>query len=473
MAKTTIYGLEKPRLFTPPLRPLNRKTSRGYEVADFADLAGEPLLPWEKWAAVHALELKPDGSYRFKIVIILVARQNGKSHLKRTVTLWRMYMEPGTQCLGVAQDVSLARKQWAMAKDTISGCPDLQAEMARNSARNGDEWFTLANGSLYGISAANAKAGRGLSIDELNVDELRTQTGWEAWGALSKTTMARPRAQTWAMSNAGDDSSVVLNHLREIALGGSDDSIGIFEWSGEDGCELDDMHAIRQANPGLGHIISLQSIMTSLSTDPPDIFRTEVLCQRVDQLDGAVDLTAWRDCADASGGFDLPMRRKLSVCFDVAPDGKHATLVAAALMKDGRVRVELVKAWDGAVRRDDLQSLLDTLKPKALIWYPSGPAAAFAPIMAKYAQARTLNGMDVAAACQGLADLAKARQIVQPGDPLMDSHIGGAQKLPAGDGWRFTRRGGGHVDAAYAAAGAIHGALTMPVAGPVRLRWIS
>src|SRR5712692_5944945 len=54
-----IMGRTEPRLWTKPLRPLTRKTSKGYEVIDFAEMIGEPLLPWEQWAAVHALELLP------------------------------------------------------------------------------------------------------------------------------------------------------------------------------------------------------------------------------------------------------------------------------------------------------------------------------------------------------------------------------------------------------------------------------
>src|SRR5580698_8235684 len=94
-----IKGKTTPRLFTPPLRPLNRRTSDGYDVADFAELTGAPLLPWERFAAIHGLELLPGGDYRFRIIIIIVARQNGKSHLKRTITLWRMFMQPRIRIL--------------------------------------------------------------------------------------------------------------------------------------------------------------------------------------------------------------------------------------------------------------------------------------------------------------------------------------------------------------------------------------
>ena len=466
-----LTGKTTPRLFTPPLRTLNRRTSRGYEVADFAEMAGEPLLPWQRWAAIHALETMPDGTFRFRVILILVARQNGKSHLKRTISLWRLYIDGAKLVLGVAQDVSLAREQWQMALDTIHGSADLSAELEQVRRVNGDEWWKLASGGRYKIGAANRRAGRGLSIDELNIDELREQRSWDAWAALSKTTMARPDSQIWAMSNAGDDESVVLNQLREAALSGRDPSIGIFEWSAPDGCELDDTDAWRAANPALGITVSEAAIRTAMSTDPPAVFRTEVLCQKVDQLDGAIDLAAWRSCADAGGNMNA-LRNRLGACFDISKDGQHATLAVAARLEDGRVRIEIVAAWDSTDKaRAELSGLLDRVKPAAIAWYPAGPAAALAPLLRGRKGSLELTGGKVGEACQGLADLAVSRQLVQPGDPLLDAHVAGAQKLHSGDGWRFTRQGG-HCDAAYAAAGAVHTALTMPIPKVPRIRML-
>ena len=477
-----LTGKTTPRLWTPELRPLNRRTSLGYEVADFAQITGEPLLPWERWAAIHALELVPDGSFRFRVILIIVARQNGKSHVKRTISLWRMYMYPGCRVLGVAQEVGLAREQWNLAQETIQATPDLAAEFGHSRNVNGDEMFWLRNRARYAIKAASRKAGRGGSNDEVNIDELREQRDWRAWAALSHTTRARPNSQIFLMSNAGDDESVVLNQLRDAALTGRDPSIGLFEWSAPDGCELDDTAAWRQANPGLGYIISEASIRTALTTDPPEVFRTEVLCQRVQNLDGAIDLAAWKDCADPSGTLS-PHRARVMACFDMAPDGQHATLAAAALLDDGRPRVEVVEAWRSSDEaRLGLAAALARVKPQAIGWYPGGPAAAFAPILrppdvrpkdTRPPEYVELAGLKVAEACQGLADLTRARGLLHPADPLLDAHIAGATKLPSGDGWRFTRRCGyrqGHVDAAYAAAGAVYLAQTMPVPERARIR---
>jgi len=483
--RAKLLGRTEPRLWTKPLRPLTRKTSHGYKIIDFAEMIGEPLLPWQQWVVIHAFELLTDGSYRFRTILILVARQNGKSQLKRIVTLWRMYMTSARRIIGIAQDVALARDQWNMCQETIHACPDLEEEWGRVRNVNGDEWFE-ASGCRYGIKAANRRAGRGGSNDEVNIDELREQTDWKAWAAVSKTTMARDDGQVWAMSNAGDDTSVVLNQLRDTALAGRDDSMFIAEWSGEEGCELDDWDQIAQANPGLGYIISAAAIRSAL-TEPPGIFRTEVLCQRVDALDGAIDLLAWKACEDRTGTMD-GLRDRVAAVFDVAEDGQHASLLAAAKLDDGRVRLEVIKAWNSTdAARAELEDLLARVKPAAFGWYSAGPAAALAPVLRplaikynkrpgkrdwKLPETGELAGGTVAEACQGLADLVKAHRAVHPADPLLNAHISGATKLNAADGWRFARRGGGHADAAYAAAGAAHIALTMPAPKRARFRML-
>lgn len=493
-----LLGRTEARVFTPPLRPLNRKTSRGFEVIDFAEMIGEPLLPWQQWAVIHALELNPDGTYRFRTVLILVARQNGKSHLKRIVTLWRMYMDGAREIVGAAQDVSLARKQWQMCQQTVHACPDLEEEWQGVRNVNGDEMFWAA-GCVYAIKATNDKAGRGGSNDEVNIDELRAQHDWKAWGSLSKTTMARPDGQTWAMSNAGDDNSVVLNQLQAVGEAGTDPSLCLLEWSAPKGCELDDVTGWQQANPGLGYTVSEAAIRSALATDPPNVFRTEVLCQRVDQLDGAIDYEAWKACADASGTMDA-LRGRLAACFDAAPDGQHFTLAVGAKLDDGRPRVELVRDWTtSAAVRAELPPLLEQIKPKAFGWFPGGPAAELAttlrPLALKYnrhpgkredgefPENGEISGSAASEVCQELAGIVRARGIVHGGQDLLDTHVRGASKLTTGDGWRFTRRprpgtattpeGEGHCDAAYAVAGVVNAALRMPVRKRARIRMIS
>lgn len=69
---------------------------------------------------------------------------------------------------------------------------------------------------------------------------------------------------------------------------------------------------------------------------------------------------------------------------------------------------------------------------------------------------------DAAAACMALRSLVIAGQIAHSNDPLVDAHIAGAERLDRGDTWVFARRGRGHCDAAYAVAGAVQIARSLP-----------
>ena len=88
-----IRGCTEARLFTPPLRELTRETSYGYAVIDFArNILKTPLDPWEEWLVIHMGELLEDGTPRFRKVLVIVARQNGKTYLCRVLTLFWMFI---------------------------------------------------------------------------------------------------------------------------------------------------------------------------------------------------------------------------------------------------------------------------------------------------------------------------------------------------------------------------------------------
>lgn len=474
-AASSVLGAKQPRIFTPPLRELTPETTLGFHVIEFAEeVVGVQLLPYQRWWLIHALELRPDGRFRFRTVLTLVARQSGKTFLLKILALYFLFVRGHREkitVIGAAQSLAIAMEAWAGAVELAEDADDLHAEVATVRRTNGEQALVLRSGSRYRITAATRGAGRGLSVDLLILDELREHRDWLAWGALTKTTTARPNALIIGISNAGDDESVVLNSLRSTALAGTDDTIGLFEWSAPDGCELDDVQAWAQANPSLGHEngVSESTIRGFMNTDPVATFRTENLCQRVDALDAAVDLASWKATADPSVNLGS-VRERVAACVDVAPDGAHVTLAGAAVLEDGRVRVEVLAAWrDTATARKELPGLLERIRPAALGWYPSGPAAALGNDL-RTDEAIELKGSDVTEACQEFASLVLARQILHSDDPLLNNHIAGTAKLRSGDGWRFSRKGVGHVDAAYAAAGAVRIARTLPAPTPPRPR---
>ncbi|MGE3414185.1 MAG: terminase [Dehalococcoidia bacterium] len=464
-----LLGRAEPRLCTAPLRELTPETSLGAQAVRFAEeVCGLTLLPWQKVWLTRALELRPDGGLRFRTLVSTLPRQNGKSFLLKVLALYFMYVRGAPLILGTAQDLGIAREAWQGAVDIATDVDDLAVEVDRVRQANGEQEIRLVSGARYRISATTRSAGRGLSVDLLVLDEAR-HLDWDSWGALSKTTIARPDSLVVLISNAGDDTSVVLNSLRASALSGADEALGLLEWSAAPGCDLDDREAWAQANPSLGHTLSESALRAAMATDPAAVFRTECLNQQVDRLDTALDLAAWKASADPSGTL-APLRDRLAAVVDVSPDGSHVTLCGAAAVDDTRVRVEVLAAWDSVAQaRRELAALLGKVKPRIVGWFPSGPAAQLG-VTLRGLEAVELKGADVTECCQEFAALVSAGSILHPADPLLDAHVAGTSKLWAGDGWRFARRGGGHVDAAYACAGAVRLARTLPAPSMPRHR---
>ena len=116
----SLVGSEVPRIWTRPLRELTPETSLGYSVIEFAEkFLFIELFPWQKWLLIHALELRPNGRLRFRNIIVLVARQNGKSTLSIVLSLWAMYVFGTKTILGTAQDLDTAEELWQTAVDLV------------------------------------------------------------------------------------------------------------------------------------------------------------------------------------------------------------------------------------------------------------------------------------------------------------------------------------------------------------------
>lgn len=496
-------GHTEARIFTPPLRALTPETSYGFAVIDFArDVLEEPLDPWQEWAVIHAGELYPDNRPRFRKVLIMVARQNGKTHLLKVLIQFWMFVEEWPVILGISTNLNYAKKAWEKVVRDIQRRPHLRALMP--SSRNmgirraaGEVEATTANECVYAIAAGNSKGGRSLSIDRLITDELREQTNWDAYNASIPAMAARPLGQAFFITNQGPDKAVVLHSLRDQAIqfietGEGDERLGLLEWSAPEGSDVMDPRAWAMASPNLGrrlHPDDLRSeaLKARQGSVEEGNFKTEYLCIRVKTLDGAVDPISWKEC-HVPGEIKIG-QDSIALCLDISPDQEHATLVAAAVQANGRVRVRVVRTWEGNETtkklRTDLVRIIETIKPKALGWFPVGPAAT----MAAELQDRTSKGHykwppkgvtveairgEVSAVCMGFSALVRDLEVMHADEDILNDHVTGASKYWTADTWKFLRRGVGHCDAAYAAAGAVHLARTLPVSiGKPRLVTVS
>jgi hypothetical protein len=486
----SILGSSTPRLYTPPLRELTPETSYGFDVIDFArDVLNRPPDPWQEFALIHGCELLPDGRPRFRLVLVLAARQNGKTEIPVVLSAYWQFVDRVPIILGTSTKIDYAVETWKKTTTLVERSrllDDQRPERWKRETNGENQSWSYPDpetgaASRYKIAASNAEGGRSLSIDRLVMDELRQHHDYSAHDAMVPAGNAVHDFQAWCMTNAGDDRSVVLNDLREQALeeieqGITTSRLGLLEWSAPLEADPEDPYALAQANPNVGRRLDMGVLLDAARAAKAKGgakltgFKTEVMCIRVPHLSPAIDPVAWQQ-GYVPGDLER-VRSRVALCLDVAPDLQHATVVAAALLTDGRVRIETVKAWDGpratAELRRALPALVAKVKPRAFGWLPGGPAAAMSLDMAKrkgwppagvvVAELRT----EVAAVCMGFAEQVASGSVVHNDDALLNAHVGGAEPLKRGDGWVFSRRGEGHVDAAYAAAGAVHLARALP-----------
>lgn len=364
-----LKGHTEPRVWTPELRPLHggtafeKPTTLGYEAIDFAKrILKVNLNPWQEWFLIHALEVKPDQNLRFRTILLMVARQNGKTLVVEIMILWRMFIDGANLIIGTSQNLDTAESTWEEVVEYIENSTALSKELTKVSRTNGRKFVrTRQKGKRvreYKIQTASRSGGRSLSADMVFLDELREHFNYEAWNAITKTMMARQRAQNVCASNAGDKFSVVLNEQRKRAHGrlgdpdnlyaegeslpgGVDDSFGIFEWSATPGRDIWDKAGWQEANPSLGYTLFEEAISAAAASDPEAGFRTEVLCQKVDLLHvspfGGQDV--WDAGLDNNSNIDPASR--FTYAFDMSRDRSRMFVARAGYRSDGHVHVQI------------------------------------------------------------------------------------------------------------------------------------
>jgi hypothetical protein len=375
--------------------------------------------------------------------------------------------------LGTSTNLDYARESWLKATElawgphgsgVFAGVPELEGEFTLPRYANGEQTLSTVDGARYKIGTATRTGGRSLAVDLLILDELREHRSWEAWSASSKTTNARPRGQRWALSNMGDDGSVVLNHLQEQALktlrtGKGDDSLGIFEWSAPDKCDPADRSVWPMANPALGYTILEDTLAADFATDPPDVFLTEVLCRRVANLaPRPVDPDLWAS---------LARKRKPRLvggpvfCLDVTPSLAHASVGVAQFTAAGLPYLDVADHRDGS---DWLTEYAVELKRKyrgaKFYALATGAIAAELPALLKAGiDPVMLSATDMGKACVHLQKVTGEGGLVHSGDPLFGAALNGAVARPIGEGlwiWGW-RKSTADLSPIAAATGALWG----------------
>ena len=443
----TIYGYSQPRIASPSLN----LPSAGKVVAELATDLGVPLLPHQELLMNEALYIK-NGKWARSTVGAIMARQNGKTHAMRMRVLAGLYVFGEKSVIAMSQSRILSLDTFRQVVDMAEGTSWTRKRIKRVSRTNGQEELEVycdhypksCKGKCdrvrkYSVKTANAESPRGSTADLLWIDELR-EINTATWQATTPLTRARPNAQTWVTSNAGDDSSTVLNELRQRALTFSSDRLGWFEWSAASD-DIWDIENWKLANPALGHTIQIENLQDSAKFDNPDAFRTESLSIWINAIDSPFNLTAWDN-----GQQQIQMEDDLPtyMALDLSFNREKAYLVT--VQQRGDKLACFVHEWTG-LSNTQLASEIATLsrrfRPRVLAYDPN-TAGYLAPQLSRAGIAVAPTAWASTAFsifCDQTLAAMNSGQLIHAGQEILKTHLGATARKPASDGgWRIARR---------------------------------
>ena len=345
--------------------PLKGK-SKIDDVKQLCEIIKMPLLPWQEHVLKDMLTIDAKGKWIRKTNLLLIARQNGKTHLARMLILAHL-IKWETNVLIMSSNRSMALDTFRQVTDILENNDHLKGFVKQIRYANGTESIEMLNGTRLDVVAATRDGSRGRSVNGLLfIDEVREITE-EGFRAATPVTRAHPNSHTLLCSNAGDAFSTVLNDLRERAISYPPKSFGFYEYSAPQYCKIEDRNAWAMANPSLGYTITEEAIEEAIATSPIENTRTETLCQWIDSLSSPWPHGVLEETSDST--LEMSPGAYTVFGFDVSPSRRNGSLVAGQLLPDGRIGIGILETYSSQVAIDELK-MAASIKGWADIYKP-------------------------------------------------------------------------------------------------------
>lgn len=458
--KKKLVGDLKPRLHSQWLKG----KSRVDEVSELAEKIGQPLLEWQKLILKDMLTVDANNQFIKRSILLLIARQSGKSHLARMRVLAGLFCFGEKDILMMSSNRSMALKSFNIIADIIERNDFLRVQLKNGDPKkgirrtNGDERIILESGAQIEVVAATSDGARGRTADLLWIDELREVTE-VAMDASKSVTLTRPNSQRLFTSNAGDAFSKVLNDLHEQCLNNPPKSLGFYEYSAPPFCDIWDRKAWAMANPSLGYLIPEEAIEETIATSTMEAARTETLCQWISSISSPFTPGSWEDICDRS--LEMSPGPLTVFAFDIDMSRRNAALIAGQILPDGRIGVALVQTWESQISVDELKIAVeikdwcDKYKPRVVLYDRYTTLAVAERLQKSGVMVETIVGAEFYAACSTLKDQIDNKRVVHAGQDVLDQQMMNCGAKSTDSSWRLIRK---------ASAG--------PIVGPIALAMV-
>ena len=419
----------------------------GLAVAVIARLLGTPLMPWQRQVANVACERRPDGSWRYPVVVVTVPRQSGKTVLMGAVMVHRAVTRPDAQVFYTAQTGKDAAERW---RDVLKKCQNSEVfqQFIQTRLSAGGQAIEFPNSSAVRPFAPTANSLHGYTPPLVMIDEAMAHDavdGTNLMGAIAPAQITIPDRQLWIVSTAGSANSTWLREWVDRGRAQVADpaaTMAYFEWSMAD--DADPYHPDTWAgfHPALGHTITADALRDQIGVPHSEWLRAYCNVWTRTQTT-VIPLSTW----DALSSPLTKPAASARVAFgiDVTPALDGAAIVAAWQLPDGRTAVKPVLVapgvrWLAAV----VNAIRDAYPYSTMTADLRGPAHDVADDLG------TLDPVTTEDATAGFAQWMRAvatRRIIHDGAAALRDAIANAATRELGDG---------HIWSAKASAGPIH-----------------
>jgi len=444
--KLPLRGATQPRVHSPLLKG----ASRYKEILDMIDcLKMDKLMPYQEFVLKDMMSVDKKNNYRRKTSLLLISRQNGKSHLGRVRVIWGMFYGGEKKVIIMSANRATSLMLFREIAWIIESTPELKAMTKAIRYANGGERIELLNGATLDVISDNSSSPRGRTADLLWIDEIR-EISEEGYKAAVPVTRARANAQTFLTSNAGDHFSSVLNGLVERAKDYPPETFGYYEYSAPQYCKIDISSeafwrdAVAPSNPALGFTITKESIEEAIATNPIEQTRTETLCQWIDSLQspwphGILEETSDNTLEMAVGAYTV-------FAFDVSPSRRNGSLVAGQLMPDGRIGIGILETYSSQMAIDELKmaasikAWCDIYKPR-LVCYDKYATQTIADRLSQAGvMTEDVSGQQFYKACGDLLEGLVNHRVVHNGQAELIQQMNNCAAKVNDSAWRIIKR---------------------------------
>ena len=481
--------LVKPAYFTHP----DYSQTLGPEVCDLAALAGFPPDPEQELAlnAMFALDQKrrtlsgqiATAAFEFAIVC---ARQNMKTGLLKQAALGWLYVTDQELIIWSAHELDTTDQAFEDVINLITDTPALSKRLDADFGKepgikrgNGKQMIRLRPseacrfGQTLRFKARTKSGGRGLTGNKVILDEaMYLDQG--IMDSLVPTLSAVDDPQLVYGGSAGLPKSKVWRGVRDRGRPGGDPRLAYMEYCsqpeenacadeacshalGVEGCALDDIEYIRQANPALERRISIQYVQDerrTLAANPLGYYRERA--GRWDppddeQSEPVIKPDVWNALADGTSSPIDPVAFGVYVKLD-----RTASAIGVVGRRaDGKLHVGVVPAVRGksidslpgtAWIPERIKELVDEWNPCAVVIDGHSAAASLiTAIEGLGVEVVKSNASDLARACGAFYDATMAERdsdasLRHRGAMPLARSVMSAKRRDLSDAWAWDRK---------------------------------